>query len=70
MVSAADVSELLRFYADPRRHRWDCGPARDTTLSGAIPMQHVFQLQVTARLKHVLQIAGQNTFPRYATQDA
>jgi orotate phosphoribosyltransferase len=41
LLSGADVSELLRFYADPRRHRWHCGPAADASLSGAIRMQHV-----------------------------
>ena len=45
MLSETDTGQLMRFYADPRRHRWDCGPARDTTLSGAIPMQHVFRLE-------------------------
>jgi orotate phosphoribosyltransferase len=42
MVSGADVRELLRFYADPRRHRWDCGPAADTSLSqGNLNATHV-----------------------------
>ena len=36
MLSAADVSRLLRFYADPRRHRWHPGPEARTALSGAI----------------------------------
>ena len=36
MLSAADVSQLLRFYADPRRHRWHSGPEAHTALSGAI----------------------------------
>ena len=36
MLSAADVSQLMRFYADPRRHRWPSGPAARTALSGAI----------------------------------
>ncbi len=44
LLSGADVSELLRFYADPRRHRWQPGPAASASLSGAIQMQHVFQL--------------------------
>jgi hypothetical protein len=26
MVTAADVRELLRFYADPRRHSWRLPP--------------------------------------------
>jgi orotate phosphoribosyltransferase len=47
LLSGADVRELLRFYADPRQHRWDCGPAADGSLSGAIRMQHVFRLQTT-----------------------
>ena len=36
MLSAADVSRLLRFYADPRRHRWHSCPEARTALSGAI----------------------------------
>jgi orotate phosphoribosyltransferase len=40
ILSDADVSQLLRFYADPRRHRWHSGPA---DLSGAIQMQHAGQ---------------------------
>jgi orotate phosphoribosyltransferase len=36
MLSGADARELLRFYADPRRHRWGSGPAADASLSGAI----------------------------------
>jgi orotate phosphoribosyltransferase len=45
MLSAADVSRLLRFYADPRRHRWHSGPEARTALSRAIRMQHVFQFK-------------------------
>ena len=36
MLSAADAGQLLRFYADPRRHRWHSDPAVGTALSGAI----------------------------------
>jgi orotate phosphoribosyltransferase len=35
LLGDADVRDLLRFYADPRRHRWPCGPAPGTPLSGA-----------------------------------
>jgi orotate phosphoribosyltransferase len=42
-LSGADVGELLRFYADPRRHRWACAPAADASLCEAIQMQHMFQ---------------------------
>ena len=31
LLSGADVRELLRFYADPRRHRWDCDPAANAS---------------------------------------
>jgi orotate phosphoribosyltransferase len=44
LLSGTDVRQLLRFYADPRRHRWNSGAAADAPLSGAIKMQHVFQL--------------------------
>ena len=47
LLSGADVRELLRFYADPRRHRWHSGPAVGESLSGAILMQHVLQLTET-----------------------
>jgi orotate phosphoribosyltransferase len=43
LLSDADVSQLLRFYADPRGHRWNSGP--EATLSGAIQMQHVFRFR-------------------------
>jgi hypothetical protein len=36
LLSDADVCELLRFYADPRRHRWPSGPAVGAPLSGLI----------------------------------
>jgi len=36
MLSAADVSQLTRFYADPRGHRWHSGPADRETLFCAI----------------------------------
>jgi len=36
MLSEADVDQLLRFYADPRQHRWPSGPAAGAPLSGAI----------------------------------
>jgi orotate phosphoribosyltransferase len=36
MLSDADVGQLLGFYADPRRHRWNSGPADDANLSRAI----------------------------------
>jgi orotate phosphoribosyltransferase len=32
MLSAADAGQLLRFYADPRGHRWHCDPAPGTAL--------------------------------------
>jgi orotate phosphoribosyltransferase len=62
LLSGADVRELLRFYADPRRHRWPSGPPAVTSLSGAIRMQHVFQLAISVSraatritiLQHVL----------------
>ena len=47
LLNGDDVRELLRFYADPRRHRWHSGPASSASLSGAIRMQHVFQLTET-----------------------
>ena len=34
MLGAADVSQLMRFYADPRRHQWHSGPAASTVSSG------------------------------------
>jgi orotate phosphoribosyltransferase len=37
MLSGADAAELLRFYADPRRHRWHPGPG--AVLSPAIQLQ-------------------------------
>ena len=43
LLSEADVAQLLRFYADPRQHRWHSGT--ETTLSGAIKMQHVFRFR-------------------------
>jgi orotate phosphoribosyltransferase len=36
LLSEAGARELLRFYADPRRHRWPSGPASAAPLSGAI----------------------------------
>lgn len=48
LLSAADVRELLRFYADPRRHRWPSSPAAAAPLSGPIQLQHVFQLNISA----------------------
>ncbi len=36
LLGDADVRELLRFYADPRRHRWHSSPEARTTLSEAI----------------------------------
>ena len=36
MLSETDVSRLMSFYADPRRHLWHSGPAVGATLSGAI----------------------------------
>lgn len=36
LLSGADVRELLRFYADPRRHRWHPAPVTDAPLSGAM----------------------------------
>jgi orotate phosphoribosyltransferase len=63
LLSGADVRELLRFYADPRRHGWPPDPAAGASLSGAIQLQHVFQYPITASraatpitiLQHVLQ---------------
>ena len=63
LLTGADVRELLRFYADPRRHRWPPGPVAGASLSGAIQLQHVFQYPITAgraatpitTLQHVLQ---------------
>jgi orotate phosphoribosyltransferase len=54
MLSDGDVSQLLRFYADPRRHRWPPGPAAATTLSEAIQLQYAFQSGVV-RLQYVFQ---------------
>jgi orotate phosphoribosyltransferase len=62
LLSETDVRELLRFYADPRRHRWSPGSVADVTLSGAIKLQHLFQYPITASraatpitiLQHVL----------------
>jgi orotate phosphoribosyltransferase len=48
LLSGADISELLRFYADPRRHRWHWGPAAGASLFEAIQMQHVFQFAIRA----------------------
>ena len=48
LLSGADAAELLRFYADPRRHRWHSGPAASASLSGVIRMQYVFQFLVVA----------------------
>jgi orotate phosphoribosyltransferase len=31
LLSGADARELLRFYADPRRHRWDSDPAANAS---------------------------------------
>ncbi len=36
LLGGADVRELLRFYADPRGHRWHPAPGADAPLSGAI----------------------------------
>jgi orotate phosphoribosyltransferase len=36
MLSEADVDQLLRFYADPRRHRWPSSPVAGAPLSGSI----------------------------------
>lgn len=33
MLSDADTGQLMRFYADPRRHRWPSGPAAGAPLS-------------------------------------
>ena len=63
LLTGADVRELLRFYADPRRHRWPAGPVAGASLSGAIQLQHVFQYPITASraatpitiLQHILQ---------------
>jgi hypothetical protein len=75
LLSGADVRELLRFYADPRLHRWHSGPAADASLSGAVRMQQVFQYLIPRAawqhllqfcntyydaLQHLLQPAGQN----------
>jgi len=35
LLSGADVRELFRFYADPRRHAWHPGPVADVSLSGS-----------------------------------
>jgi orotate phosphoribosyltransferase len=35
-LSGADVSQLLRFYADPRRHHWHCDPAAGASLFASI----------------------------------
>jgi orotate phosphoribosyltransferase len=48
LLSGGDARELLRFYADPRRHRWDCDPAADASLSEAMGMQHLLQFRVPA----------------------
>jgi len=34
MLSVADAGQLLRFYADPRRHRWHSGSAGEEILPG------------------------------------
>jgi orotate phosphoribosyltransferase len=44
MLSEADVSQLMSFYTDPRRHRWHSGPAAGVALFGVIQAQHVSQL--------------------------
>ena len=44
-LGAADASELMRFYADPRRHQWGSGPEADTALSGGIRMKHMLLYQ-------------------------
>jgi orotate phosphoribosyltransferase len=36
LLSGPDVRELLRFYADPRRHRWPADPAAGEILSRSI----------------------------------
>jgi hypothetical protein len=43
LLSAADVRELLCFYADPRRHRWPSGPEGDAPLSRAIQRKRTFR---------------------------
>jgi orotate phosphoribosyltransferase len=81
MLSEADAGQLLRFYADPRGHRWPAGPAVGAPLSGAIAVQHVFhfsdyreprqyllQFRNTyySMPQHLLQTAGQNGHSRKA----
>jgi orotate phosphoribosyltransferase len=53
-LSDADVSQLLRFYADPRRHRWPSGPADGATLPAVIQLQYVFQHKA-AWMQYVFQ---------------
>jgi orotate phosphoribosyltransferase len=49
LLGDADVRELLRFYADPRRHRWHRDPAAGASLFEAYQMQYVFQFLVRVR---------------------
>jgi len=46
LLSDADVRELLRFYADPRRHRWPSGPAADASLSGQFNCNTCFNFRL------------------------
>lgn len=48
LLDDAGTAELLRFYADPRKHRWHSAPAAGTPLSAAIQMQHVFHFKIKA----------------------